>query len=101
MFAGKAVRPSEEWIKSQGVTIMERALKAKFNSTPMRNKLKSTGKRIIAEATRNMIWGIGHPFRSSDVLNPPKFAGKNLLGAMLMKMRDELTPSSPQTAKDS
>ena len=90
MAAGSAVRQTPEWTRKEGMIIMEKALRAKFNPAPMKAKLQLTGKRLLVEASWNKLWGIGQPFTSPNVLQPSTYTGQNLLGTLLMKLRDEL-----------
>ena len=96
MAAGSAVKPPPEWTFKEGAKIMEKVLRVKFSSKPMRDKLLSTETRQIVEATRNPIWGIGQPFTSPNILQPGTHNGKNLLGQILMKLRGELTQQKPE-----
>jgi len=91
MVAGSTVKPSQEWIQKEGLGIMKQALKAKFHPQHMKAKLTACGKRLIVEATRSRIWGIGQPFTSPNVLQPDTYNGQNLLGTLLMELRDELS----------
>ena len=90
MAAGASVRQTPEWTEKQGIKIMEKALRAKFKPEHMQAKLRLTEKRQLVEATRNRLWGIGQPFTSPNVLQPGSYGGQNLLGKLLMKLRDEL-----------
>ena len=93
MAAGSAVNQTPEWTKDEGLKIMEKAIRAKFNCEHMKAKLKLTGTRHLVEATRNKLWGIGQPFTSPNVLQPETYSGQNLLGKLLMKLRDDLLKS--------
>ena len=90
MAAGSSVRQTPEWTQKEGMMIMEKALRAKFSPQHMKAKLRLTGKRQLAEATWNKLWGIGQPFTSPNVLQPATYSGQNLLGSLLMKLRDEI-----------
>lgn len=53
--------------------------------------LINTKKRVLVEASPvDAIWGIGMAGDHKDVLNPEKWRGLNLLGFVLMEVRDEL-----------
>lgn len=93
MAAGFAVKQTPEWTKEEGIRIMEKAIRAKFNCEHMKAKLKLTGTRQLVEATRNKLWGIGQPFTSPNVLQPGTYSGQNFLGKLLMKLRDDLLKS--------
>ena len=90
MAAGSIVKQPTEWTLKEGVIIMEKVLRAKFQPNHMKAILRSTGTKMIVEATRNPIWGIGQPFTSPNVLQPGTSNGQNLLGSILMKIRDDL-----------
>ena len=91
MAAGRSVRQTTEWTLREGRAIMKKVLKCKFSTEAMKKKLKSTGNRLLAEATRHSCWGISQPFTSHNVLNPDTHRGHNLLGTILMEIRSELT----------
>jgi len=88
---GSRIKVKTDWINTKGVAIMEAGLKAKFKSERMKNKLLSTGSKVLLCATRDPVWGIQEAFTSSSVLQPDTHRGKNLLGNMLMKIREGLT----------
>ena len=90
MAAGSSVRQTPEWTQKEGMMIMEKVLRAKFSPQHMMAKLRLTGKRQLAEATWNKQLGIGQPFTSPNVLQPGTYSGQNLLGSLLMKLRDEI-----------
>jgi len=57
----------------------------------MRNILLSTGNKIIAEASPlDVIWGTGYAKSHEHAASPEKWRGQNLLGFVLMEVRDEL-----------
>jgi ribA/ribD-fused uncharacterized protein len=59
---------------------MYRILKVKFSDPDLKEKLIATGKSILIENSKtDSYWGIG-----------PKGTGKNMLGKLLMKVREEL-----------
>lgn len=68
------------------------ALKAKFSQNQeLKNKLLGTKNKIIVEASPlDRIWGIGLSEQNEDILTPKKWRGRNLLGDMLMQVREEL-----------
>ena len=53
--------------------------------------LLSTGDKILAEASPyDTIWGIGLEASDFDSTHPDRWPGKNLLGKILMRVREEL-----------
>lgn len=53
--------------------------------------LLSTGEKILAEASPyDTIWGIGMEASDPNSTKPEKWKGKNLLGKVLMKVREQL-----------
>ncbi|WP_395077209.1 NADAR family protein [Flavobacterium sp.] len=53
--------------------------------------LINTNKRVLVEASPvDPIWGIGMASDHKDINNPEKWKGLNLLGFVLMEVRDEL-----------
>ena len=72
--------------------VARRALKAKFEQNPLiRERLISTGDAVIAECARkDRIWGIGLGMDDPMRFSVDSWPGRNLLGYMLMLVRDEL-----------
>jgi ribA/ribD-fused uncharacterized protein len=70
---------------------MYEAVYAKFSSNPiLKDKLLNTGHDILAEASPwDKKWGTGYGIDSPNAYNPEKW-GKNWLGLILMRVRDEL-----------
>lgn len=68
---------------------------AKFSQNPSLQKLLiDTGSNVLAEASPyDKTWGIGLDARHPDSADPSKWTGKNLLGKILMKIREELSTS--------
>ena len=64
---------------------------AKFSQNPdLMEKLIATGNAILAEASpHDRIWGIGMSQYDPDARNPRQWKGENLLGKILMQIRDE------------
>ncbi|WP_108869187.1 NADAR family protein [Aquimarina aquimarini] len=55
--------------------------------------LLSTKKQVLVEASpRDRIWGIGMGQSNEKAQNPNLWRGQNLLGFVLMEVRDELSP---------
>ncbi len=73
---------------------MEQCLRNKFKDPELRQILLATGDKIIVEAADyDRIWGIGYSCENESstqiaLENKDKW-GENLLGKLLMKLRDE------------
>lgn len=69
---------------------MKEVLSAKFSDPVLAKQLQETGKRIIVEASPvDKIWGIGLDENHPDAQNESKWLGQNLLGKVLMDVRDD------------
>lgn len=73
-------------------TIVKRGVKAKFSQNPaIRKILMETGNALLAECSpKDKKWGIGIDISDPDRLDVSKWNGKNLLGRILMEVREEL-----------
>lgn len=68
---------------------MKEVLIAKFSDPALKKQLKDTGKRILVEASpMDKIWGIGMDENHPQVEDISKWKGQNLLGQVLMDIRD-------------
>ena len=66
-------------------------LKAKFSqNSDLKTFLLSTGTNTLAEACTNNIWGIGKTLTSKDLFNKETWSGRNIMGQLLMQVRDGL-----------
>ena len=92
MAAGAKVQRPLTWTIKEGKQLMKKAAKEKLQSKKMQKILRETGKAVIVESTRNPLWGTGIPFNSCDALSPKSFTGRNIMGTVLMELRDELPP---------
>ena len=65
---------------------------AKFSqNNDLKEKLISTGNKTLAEASPfDKIYGIGMDANNPDITNPSTWNGKNILGNVLMRIRDKL-----------
>ncbi|MBY8821378.1 NADAR family protein [Sphingomonas colocasiae] len=80
--------------------IVARGNLAKFaQNAGLRDFLLSTGDRILVEASPvDRIWGIGLAADDANAHNPLEWRGENLLGFVLMDVRDELARSPARPA---
>lgn len=68
------------------------ALKAKFSqNNNLKQQLLDTGDSILAEcAVKDLVWGIGLSMKDPNRFDATKWRGRNLLGNLLMKVREAL-----------
>ena len=80
-----------EWDKSK-YEIMQQGINAKFTQYPeLRKQLQETGDRKIGYAdARNVYWGIGSSESVEKSKHPEKWRGKNMIGHILMEIRDDI-----------
>jgi ribA/ribD-fused uncharacterized protein len=88
MAVGRRVKPGDSW-KKKGPEVMRKAQIAKFSQPAMKVVLQNT-RRVIMEATKDKHWGIGVSLNDKDVMNSRKWVGENLVGKMLMEVRELL-----------
>ena len=76
-------------------TVMITGLRAKFrqNST-LQAKLLATQDKHLAESSKNdRVWGTGLAMSDENAFNKDNWNGKNQLGNLLMKVREEIRRS--------
>ncbi len=97
---GRAVRYFDDkiWIKTRE-EIIYRGVHEKFHQNPeLAEKLEQTGEEIIAEcAVKDRIWGIGLSMKDENRLSIDKWRGQNLLGKILMSVREDIRHQSKVT----
>lgn len=90
---GKTVNgfTDEVWAEERYNCMLD-ACFAKFTQNPkLAKKLLATGSKILVEASPyDKIWGVGLAPNDVRVLNPANWRGLNLLGEVLMDIRDLL-----------
>ncbi|MBR4009600.1 MAG: NADAR family protein [Clostridiales bacterium] len=79
------------WKKTRFV-VVKRGIRAKFSQNPqMMDTLLATGNAILAECSpRDKDWGILLSTSDPEVQDITKWRGENLLGQVLMEVREEL-----------
>ena len=79
------------WTKEREGIVYNGVLE-KFRQNPeLAEKLEKTGEEIIAEcAVKDRIWGIGLSMKDDDRLSIDKWRGQNLLGRILMRVREDI-----------
>jgi len=99
---GRSVRgfDPDTWSEHR-IDIVTRGNRAKFRSTTkLRDALLDTGDRTLVEASPyDIIWGIGLRADHPDATVPSRWRGQNLLGQVLMAVRDEIR-AAPEVAGD-
>ena len=72
--------------------IVYRGVSEKFRQNPdLTEKLEKTGNEILAEcAVKDRIWGIGLSMKDETRFNIEKWKGRNLLGKILMRVREDI-----------
>jgi len=82
---------SEERWKKHREEAMYKAIKAKFDQdSAFKEKLLKTEDKILVEGSPyDKIWGVGLIYDDPKILDKNNWKGLNLLGKILMKIRDE------------
>jgi ribA/ribD-fused uncharacterized protein len=75
--------------------MMYKAVSAKFaSSRELQEKLLDTGNKIIVEGTPfDPIWGVMVHWKDDRILDEKNWRGQNLLGKVLMRVRQDLKSS--------
>ncbi len=82
---------AESW-EGHSEKIMRDLLESKAENCPhFRETLIKSGTKILAEATGNTFWATGLDVRTTSLTKPDYWPGSNMLGMMLMDLRDSLT----------
>ena len=87
--------------------IMKKGLKEKFNQDEnlKRYLLETKDKHLVEAAPRDKYWGCGLPLDNPGCLIQSEHTGKNILGVLLMEVREEMlvavgnSPSRPPVSK--
>jgi len=67
------------------------AIRAKFHQNPkLLDSLLATGDHTLGEAALDPFWGIGLKLNNPQNLDPNLWTGQNIMGKLLMSIRDEL-----------
>lgn len=79
------------WAGVRQIVVYE-GLLAKFSQNEdLRDKLKATGKTVLAEcAVKDLIWGVGLSMTDPNRFDTTKWKGQNLLGYTLMMVRERI-----------
>ncbi len=91
---GRKVSPfdAQKW-DAVSYDVVKTANRAKYEQNPeLKERLLSTGNAILAEASpRDGIWGIGVDAETAAGMDPKEWPDKNLLGKILMELREEFS----------
>ncbi|WP_309399658.1 NADAR family protein [Cerasicoccus maritimus] len=90
---GRLVRNFDEAVwRERRFDIVTKGCLAKFQQNPaMRNFLLSTGDQVLVETSpRDLVWGIGFLASEPQWQQPRNWRGLNLLGFVLMEVRQRL-----------
>ena len=81
---------SKEWDKVKEKVMLKLLLKTKFSpGSDMANKLAATASKSLAEAGQSVVYSVGMSLNNKDLFDTTKWT-KNVLGKLLMKVREEL-----------
>jgi ribA/ribD-fused uncharacterized protein len=89
--AGRLIENFDQTVWDQNkVELMQLAVYLKFSQNEdLKKILLDTGDKILVEASPyDKIWGIGMGADHKDILDESKWNGENLLGKVLMEVRD-------------
>ncbi|MEP3469660.1 NADAR family protein, partial [Marinobacter alexandrii] len=94
---GRAVSGFDDyvWVRHR-LSIVRQAKLNKFDQNPeLVGSLLGTGNKILAEACPfGIIWGIGFRAEDPQAYQPSFWKGSNLLGCVLMSVRQDFSPPS-------
>ena len=97
---GRSVKHFDDkiWIKVRE-EIVYKGVHEKFCQNPeLAENLEKTGEEIIAEcAVKDRIWGTGLSMKDENRLSIDKWRGQNLLGKILMSVREDIRHQSKVT----
>lgn len=87
----KAIPFNEEVWAANRERIYEEVLYDKFSKSPLKQAIIRSWGSLLAEASPyDKIWGIGLRWGDPLATQPDRWPGKNLLGQVLMRVRDRL-----------
>ena len=87
---GGGVTTTPEWDQKEEKVMLD-LLRAKFTKNQKQRKaLVDTGNKVLVEFTQDKKWGCGLPLSKIAEAKVDKLPGRNLLGELLCKVREEL-----------
>lgn len=90
---GRAVQHFNDkiWIKMREEIVYRGMLEKFRQNSELAEKLEQTGEDIIVEcAVKDRIWGVGLSMKDENRLCIDKWRGQNLLGKVLMRVREDI-----------
>lgn len=85
----KKFKDTQEW-NAKRIGVMLEGLRAKFSEGDILKFLTDTEDKVVAECNpHDGFWGNNLSINSIDKFNPDNWIGKNKLGELLMRVRDE------------
>lgn len=99
---GSKIFTNAEW-ESKKTDVMKCILLSKFGQNlELKAKLMATGTTPLYECTQSRFWGTGWTLDAPDWVKSSNFPGKNVLGKLLMDIRDNVEGSTslPATTSD-
>lgn len=95
---GDKVKQSDKWIGCR-TKVMEEVLKCKIDQCDvMRDELIKSGNKMLVEATRDSYWGSGLSREETMNTDSENWQGKNVVGKILTRLRNNLTLPPTETA---
>ena len=92
LWLGKQVTPFDAKVwDAVKYDVVKAGNRAKYEQNPdLKEMLLSTGDSIMAEASpKDYVWGIAMDAKTAAKTDPSKWPGENLLGRILMELREE------------
>jgi len=81
---------NEDW-EGAREDMMYIACQRKFMDDELFKQLLATGDKVLVEGSPvDKIWGVGLKYDSEEILDEENWDGLNLLGKVLMKVRDDI-----------
>ena len=88
---GDSVVVSQSW-ETDKLKTMDEVIRLKLDQcTAFKTELLKTGKKTLAESTRDRFWGTGLSKEETIKTVPSEWPGKNKMGLLLEALRQELT----------
>ena len=90
------------WNDEKKIAAMDKILRAKYKGCEeFRHYIFNSGDKLFVEGTMDLFWGAGMPLQSASQANPNKLIGKNQLGKLISKLRDEFRSNASKKTPES